>query len=104
MRQPVVRQLGVSGDGPEEPGREWGVDAVEELEKDQTEAIALRQEPVASRAREFLDQALPAVFGWLVTQRREAVVLGGTAQGRGGVRVQFRGRERVPCGDVGEAH
>src|SRR5947209_5400512 len=35
MRQPVVRQLGVSGDGPQEPSRERGVDAVEELEKDQ---------------------------------------------------------------------
>jgi len=62
VRQPLVRQLGVSGDGLQEPGGERGIDAVEELEKDQTEAIAVRQEPVASRAREFLDQALPAEF------------------------------------------
>ena len=43
MRQPLVWQPGVGGDGPQEPGGERGVDAVEEFEKDQADAIALRQ-------------------------------------------------------------
>ena len=41
---PVIGQAGVRGDGPEQTGREPGVDAFEELEKDDANPVALGQE------------------------------------------------------------
>ncbi len=36
-------EMGISGDRPEQAGGEWGVDALEEFEKEDADAVAVRQ-------------------------------------------------------------
>lgn len=39
----VLRESGVGSDGAEQARRQWGVHALEELQEDQTDPIALRE-------------------------------------------------------------
>src|SRR6266498_1102519 len=101
LRPPV--KLRVSGKRSQEPSGERRVDAFKEFEKHQRDSIAVWQEPVPSGVWKLLDKALCTQLRELVAERREAIVLGRSAQGCRGPRVEVRGGERALGRDVGEA-
>ena len=89
LRSPLGFEPSVCFDGAEKACREWGIDAFEELQEDEADRVAFRQESIAPGVWKFLDQALGSELRQIVTQRGEAVVLGGAAQSLGGLWVEF---------------
>src|SRR6516225_8854367 len=87
--KPLARQGGVAGDRVEEAGREGSAEPVEEFQEDQTDGISLGRQSVATRAGQFLDEALGAELREVVAQRAKAVWLGGGAQGSGHMRMDL---------------
>ena len=58
----VVVETGIGGDWAEESGRPRGVDALEELEEDQGDRVALRQELITARVGQLGDETFSAKF------------------------------------------
>jgi hypothetical protein len=63
--------LRIAADGTQQTGGEWPVDAFEELEEDEAEAIARAEQPILPRPSQLFDQALRPELGDVVAQRRE---------------------------------
>ena len=59
LRSVLAVEPGVALDGREEPGSRLGVDAFEELQEDETDRVAVEEEPVAARVH-------PARGSWVV--------------------------------------
>ena len=62
LRSVLAVEAGVGLDGREEAGSQRGVDAFEELKEDETDRVAVGEEPVAARVRQLFDKALGAKF------------------------------------------
>src|SRR4029453_10823286 len=60
---------------------EWSVEALEELEVDDAEAISLSRQSIATRMRDFLDQLFGSKFGQVVRERAELIVGEAPTQG-----------------------
>jgi hypothetical protein len=45
---PFFRERGVGGNGPQQPGGEKGIDPLEQLEEQDTDPVALREQAVAT--------------------------------------------------------
>jgi hypothetical protein len=88
----------------DEAGGQRSVDALEELQEDEADRIALGQEPVARGVRQLFDETSGAQFGEIVAQRGEGVAIGGRAEGVANARVEVVCREAVGGGDMTEAH
>jgi hypothetical protein len=58
----LVAELRIGGEGPEQAGGQWRVDALEEFEKQDAKAIARRQQSIASGVRDPFDQAVTAEY------------------------------------------
>jgi len=56
----LVGETRIGGDRGEQAGDEWRVDTFEELQEEHADAIALREQAVASGVAHFLDEALCA--------------------------------------------
>ncbi len=81
LRDLVPGELGVAGERFQHASRQGCVDFLEELQVNDTETVALGQQAIALRVRDFLDQPLGPQFGELITEGRELVPGGGQAQG-----------------------
>src|SRR5271166_2433472 len=68
----LVGELGVGSNRREKTGGQRGVDTLEKLEEDETDRIAVGEEPVAARVRQLFDETLGAQFREIVA--REARV------------------------------
>ena len=79
-------------------GGQRGIDAVEQLQKDQADRVTRGRQAIAAGARQLLDQAFGAQFGEVVAQRGQAVLLAAAAQGGGDVWMNFAGAESVGGG------
>ena len=60
--EPIVGHGLVSRIGMKKTGGERRVDLVEEFEKQQTDAISIGQEPIATRVGQLLDETLARSF------------------------------------------
>src|SRR5918996_4862977 len=81
LRELLRRNLGLGEERSQEPGGKRSVEAVEELEEDHAEAVALGEQSIPPRMRKLFDQPLGAQLGNIVAQRREPVVAGGGGPG-----------------------
>jgi hypothetical protein len=62
LRSPLGFEPGICFDGVEKARREWGIGAFEELQEEEADRVALREELIASRVRELGDEAFGAEF------------------------------------------
>ena len=99
-----VLEARIAVDRLEEPRGQRRVDAFEELEEDDTEAIAVREQAVSPRPRHFLHEALGAQFREVVAELRQVIRLGGDAQCRDGMGIEVGRLEGPTRGDVRESH
>ena len=58
---PFFRERGVGG--PQQPGGEKGIDPLEQLEEQDTDPVALREQAVATQVLDVLDQAFRRSLG-----------------------------------------
>ena len=74
LRSVLAVEPGVGLDGREEPGSRLGVDAFEELQEDETDRVAVEEEPVAARVpwREVLKDRSARSEGIAIAARAEA--------------------------------
>jgi len=70
----VRGEVAIASEGFEEAGGEWSIDALEELEEEYADAIALVGETVSTRVRKFVDEVLGAQFGEVLGQRCQGVL------------------------------
>jgi hypothetical protein len=99
----VAVKVGIAFDWTEDARGKRGVDALEEFEEDQADRVALREQVVAPRTRQFGDEALGAEFREVVTERGKGEVSWGAGKGLEDVRVDLGGGESAASGYVGEA-
>jgi hypothetical protein len=83
----LLREAGIGGDGGEQAGGQRSVDAFEELQEDEADRVALRQQAVAAAVWQTLDQAFGAELRQVVPEGRETVLVGRGIEG-GGWRLQ----------------
>jgi hypothetical protein len=76
LRSPLGFEPGVCFDWTEKACRERGVDALEELEEDETNRVAVREEPITARVRELGNEAFGAEFREIVAERQACSVRG----------------------------
>ena len=76
MRSPLGFEPGIRFDRAEKTCREWGIDAFKELQEDEADRVALREELIAARVRELGNEAFGAEFREIVAQRGERVAFG----------------------------
>ena len=100
----MAGELGVGPDRREKTGGERSVDALEKLQKDETDRIAVGEETVAARVRQLFDETLGAQFREIVAQRSEGVAIGARAEGGENPRIEFGRGKAIGGGDVTEAH
>ncbi len=62
LRSVLAVQLVVGAYGREKAGGQRGVDAFEELQKDEADRVAVGEEPIAARVRQLFDETLGARF------------------------------------------
>ena len=60
LRSPLRFEPSIQLDGAEKACREWGIDALEELQEDEADRVPLREELIAARVREFGDKPFGA--------------------------------------------
>ena len=97
-------QTRVRADGIEQTSSERRVDAFEEFQEEDAEAISLGHESVAPRVRDLFDEAFRAKRRQIVAEGAETVLVQGRIE-RGSSRgVQVAGREGVGARDVCEAN
>ena len=99
------REGGVAGIGIEKAGGQRRVDAVEELQEDQADRIALGRQAVAAGAGQLLDKALGAELGEVVAEGGQAVLLA-AVQPRAAATCGWISPvlKVLAAGDLGEAH
>ena len=68
LRSALAGEVGVGSDRREKAGCQRSVDAFEKLQEDETDRIAVGEELVAARVRQFLDETLGAQFRKIVAQ------------------------------------
>ena len=99
----LLMELGISGEGLEEPGRQRRVDALEEFEEHETDRVSVGEESISAAVGHLLNKALGAKLGEVVSKGRDSVRLGCAAEGGNGVRMKLAGRERPVSGQVRHA-
>ena len=99
----VLSESGVGSDGAEQASRERRIDALEELQEDDADRVALGEQAIASGVRHLLNEALGPELREVVAQRSQSIRIGGRVEGgrRGGMEIAHR--ERVTSGNVREA-
>jgi hypothetical protein len=70
----VRGEVAIAGERLEETGDERSIDALEPLEEEQADGIALVGETVATPVGQFFEQTFGAQFGKIVAQRCQAVL------------------------------
>ena len=75
LRPVLAVERSVALDRREQAGSQRRVDALEELQEDEADRIALGQEPVAAGVRQLFDETFGAQFEPIVAQGRERVLL-----------------------------
>lgn len=87
----------------QESGGQRCIDPFKEFEEDQANRVAVREQTVASGAVDFDQQAFGSQLGEIVSQRSEAVVVGGRAQRSENIGVDLGRGEHATGGNVGKA-
>ena len=64
----VRGEVAIAGERLEETRGEWSIDALEQLQEEDADGIALVGETVATRVGQFFDQGFGAEFGEIVAQ------------------------------------
>src|SRR4029077_13489521 len=95
---------GIAADGGKKAGGERRVAALEQLQKDETDRIALRQELIAARAGELRHETFGPQFREVVSRRGQRILFGAAAERLDALGMEFRRREGIAAGNVGEAH
>ena len=104
LRPPLGFEPSIRLDGAEKACREWGIDALEELQEDEADRVSLREELIAARVRELGNKAFGAEFREVVAERGERVMFGGAAERFDDGGVEFGGGEGIAGCDMCEAH
>ena len=89
LRAAEFVHLGIRAEWPEQTGGERRIDAFEELEEEQTYRVSLREQSIATGARDLFNQTLGSEFGEIVAERRKSVFGLAAAQSLGGWNVKF---------------
>ena len=104
LRSPLGFEPCICFDGAEKACGERGIDAFEELQEDEADRVALREELIAARVRELGNEAFGAEFREIVAQRGERVAFGGAAERFDDGGMDFGGGEGIAGCDVCEAY
>ena len=80
LMQSILVRGSISGTGMKKPGNEWRVDLVEEFEKQQTDAISIGQEPVATRVWQLFYQTIGTELSQFITKCRQRTLLGSDSE------------------------
>ena len=91
---------GIGRDGSEETGRQRGVDAFEEFQKEDAQSIPMGQQAIAARA---LDQAFRARLRQVVPQGGESILVSRHIECAGRGRMEILRGEGIAARDMGEA-
>jgi hypothetical protein len=101
---PLGLEPSIRLEGAEKACREWGIDALEELQEDEADGVSVREELIAARVGEFSNKAFGAEFREVVAERGERVAFWGAAERFDDGGVDFGSGEGIAGRDVCEAH
>ena len=87
LMEPIVGHGAISWIGMKKASGERCVDLVEEFEKEQTDAISLGQELIATRVWELFHETFGAELPQFITQRGERALIGRYSERLGGSRL-----------------
>ena len=104
LMEPIGGHGSVSGIGMKQPSGEGCVDFVEEFEKQQTDAISVGQELIATRVVQLFHETFGPEFPQFIAERGQRALLGRYSEGLGSRRLQFRRSESVACGHMREPY
>ena len=103
LSSPLGFEPGICFDGTEKACREWGIDAFEELQKDEADRVPVREKLITARVRELGNEAFGAEFREIVAERGKRVAFGGAAECFDDGGVDFGSGEGIAGCDVCEA-
>src|SRR6266403_2510040 len=83
LMQPIGSHGSVSWIGMKKPGGERCVDLVEEFEKQQTDAISIGQEPIATRVWQLFHQTFGTQLPQFITKCTRRALFGSYSEGLG---------------------